>query len=139
MNWRLVLLLSLLGVAMTVPAVMGVFTETMELTAWVIIAVAAALLLAARGAGTFGNGFMAGLLMGLWQHLLVFVLWDMYIAANPEFAATLAEDNPFKGMDPRLGMLIAGPVIALAYGLILGLLTWLAGRMLHHKPLPLEP
>jgi hypothetical protein len=140
MNWRLVLLLSLLGIAMTVPAVLGWLTESwMEYGAWAVVAVFTALVLAARGSGNFRHGFMAGALMGVWQHLLVFLLWDMYIQHNPEFAATLAEDNPFKGIDPRYGMLIAMPVISIMYGLLTGLLAWLAGRMVRGKPLPLEP
>ena len=71
MNWRLILLISLAGVVMTTPSILGWFkAEWMEGIAWLIIAFVAALALATRGSGTFGAGFVAGALMGLWQHIL---------------------------------------------------------------------
>ena len=75
----------------------------------------------------FVTGFLVGFFDGVFNSIVQSAFFDTYLANNPKFAEGF---GPIPGgLDPRLFVLIAGPFVGLLYGLFLGLLAWLAGKV----------
>jgi len=139
MRWKLVLLLSLFGVLIAVPVLLGwISSESLEFGLWLLIAIYCGWHFA-RGSKPFANAFVSGALMGIWQHLIVYVFWDMFAANNPQFVQQMSEHG--QGFSPRNSMLFGLVLIAPAYGLFMGLFAWLLAKLLRPKPAasPAEP
>ena len=129
MNWRNIILLSLLSLPVTLLAIYGVIpTATVEAVVWLLLVLVLAWLL--RSAPRpFLSGLVVGLLMGLWSHLLSIPLWDTYVAHNPELSAEILAGATEKGMSLPTFMLVTAPVVGVMYGLVLGLLAWGASKL----------
>jgi hypothetical protein len=132
LNGKLVLSLSLLGLAIGVLSVLGltsarVLAMPLEFWLWLLSAAATALVLVRRtGASFFRHGFATGLLAGLWPALLMFLFFDAHMANNPVYAEEFSAAPA--GLSPRAFFLVSAPIRALVWGAILGALTWLASR-----------
>jgi hypothetical protein len=131
-NAKLVLLLSTLGLLVGVLSVLGLTSKSflavpLEFWLWITTAAVTALVLARRvGAAFFRHGFAAGALAGLWPALLMFLFFDAYMANNPVYAEEFSAGPG--GLSPRVFFLISAPLRALAWGAVVGSLTWLASR-----------
>lgn len=131
MNWRWILMLSLLGVAMGVASVMG-WMGGKELWLWIGIVLIAAVLLGYNvKTKLFKHGFFTAALWTVLNGLVVMILWDTYIENNPQTAAQFAQIPA--GLNPRIFMLISVVFLALIWGAVLGLLAMLAGKLLAEK------
>jgi hypothetical protein len=131
MNWKLILTLALSGAAMGLASVFGL-THGIELYLWVVIALAVAVFVARKvRRRQFLHGFWIGLIGGAISPLIQVVMWSTYINNNPELAQEFAQVPA--GFDPRTFVLAASPLIAAFSGVVLGALTWTAGKMLGEK------
>ncbi len=122
----LVLKLSLFGLAMGVATVF-VIPSSIEPLFWLAIFVACAVVIAKRAPGKhFVHGFLVSLANSVWITGAHIALAGSYLARHPDEAAMMAK-MPLPD-SPRLMMLMTGPAIGIASGLVLGLFAFVAGK-----------
>ncbi|MGH9966251.1 MAG: hypothetical protein ACREBG_00240 [Pyrinomonadaceae bacterium] len=127
MNWRLVSSLSVFGVAMGVASVLGL-TKGLEPVMWPIIGIFCAIWIARKARQKYLlHGFFAGLLAGGIAPLIQALLFSTYTANNPRVAEGL-KDLP-AGFSPQSFFFVLVPIIAVLSGLVLGLLSWVTGKI----------
>jgi hypothetical protein len=128
MNWKLVLQLSLFGLAMAFATVFFV-PSRIEPFCWIAIFIAVAYVIGARATPRpFLHGLAVGVVNSVWvtgAHLLFFT---QYIA-NHAREAEMMRSSPMAST-PRLMMAITGPVIGVVSGIILGLFALAAAKTL---------
>jgi hypothetical protein len=132
MKLPLIAVITLLGIGMGFATLVGAIPRGFELPLWLVIALLAAILIGRISQRRFLNGFLAGLLSGLASPIVILLFFDSYLAKNPAAAQTFSS-LPAAGMSPRLFMAILSPIIAICYGLAVGLLAMLAGKVLGRK------
>ncbi len=131
MNWKLILLLSLFGLAMAIATVF-VIPSSIEPVCWLIIFIICAILIAKFSPGKyFLTGLVVSLLNAVWITSFHIILFDSYMATHPEQSSMIAK-MPFPD-HPKLLMLMTGPVIGILSGLILGLFAFIASRIFRKK------
>jgi uncharacterized membrane protein YeaQ/YmgE (transglycosylase-associated protein family) len=129
MNWRLIFTLSVVGVLMGVATVLGI-TKGMEGLLWLIIAIFCAFWIARNVKEKhFQHGLLVGVIAGSIAPLIQVLLFSTYAANNPE----IVRDAP-PGWSARTLFLIMTPFIGVVSGLVLGLLTWAAGKVFRKSP-----
>lgn len=128
MNWRLILLLSLFGVAMAVASLFGL-TRGIEPLLWLLIFIFYAWCVAKKATGKyFLHGFLASVLNGIWISIVHAAFYSLYIRNNPEMLQSFSKLPP--GLSPRLMMLIIGPLVGAFFGVVAGLLAFVAAKIL---------
>ena len=126
MNWKLIFQLSLFGLAMAIATVSWI-PSNIELLFWLVILLVCAYLIAKRCSGKyFLHGFMVSIFNSVWMTAIHVTLFDTYMANHPE-AAQMSASLP---MSPRLGMVIMGPIIGALFGVVLGVFTLVAAKLL---------
>jgi hypothetical protein len=127
MSWKLVLALSMFGLAMAFATVF-VVPPNIEPWAWLGIFVVCAYIIAKRAPSKiFVHGICLGLVNSVWvtgAHVLFF---DKYIGGHPQemmMAARLASVGA-----PKIVMAISGPVVGLVSGIVLGLFAVIASKI----------
>ena len=127
MNWKLIFALSLFGVAMGIASLFGL-TGHIEPLLWIVIFVFYAWWIAKHCSGKyFLHGFLVSVLNGVWISLIHSALFETYIRNNPEMTAGF--QNLPKSINPRLLVLIIGPIIGVLTGVIAGLFAWVAAKL----------
>ena len=136
MNWKLILQLSLFGLAMGIATVF-VVKSNVEPIYWLVIFLISSYLIATRAPSRwFLHGVCVSLANSVWvtgSHVLLF---RQYIANHPTEAAMMAS-MPLR-THPRVMMLITGPVIGLVFGIILGLFAIVARKLVSSREAPTE-
>lgn len=131
LNIKLVLLLSVFGLAMALGTVF-VIPSNIEPAFWFVIFVVCAVLIAQRCSGKY---FLHGLLVGLancvWVTSFHILFFDSYLARHPQEAAMM-KTMPLPD-SPRLMMLMMGPVVGVVSGIMLGIFALLASKIFKRK------
>ena len=128
MNWKLIFLLSLFGLAMAVASLFG-WTGRAEPLLWFVIFIIYAWLIARNCAGKyFLRGFLVSIVNSVWITAINFAFFSMYIKNNPQ----MLERVP-PGMNPRVLTLIAGPVAGVIFGVVAGLFAFIAAKISKKK------
>jgi hypothetical protein len=123
MNWKLVLSLSLFGLAMGIATVF-VIPANVEPVFWLLIFAFCAYVIARRCAEKqFLHGLFVSLVNSVWITAAHLTFFDTYLARHPREAEMSASMS-----SPRLMMLLMGPVVGLVSGLVLGLFAFVASR-----------
>lgn len=126
MNLKLILLLSIFGLAMGLATVFFI-PSNIEPAFWLPIFVLCAVLIAR---GVSGNAFVHGVYLGLansvWITAAHVLFFDRYIATHAS-EASMMQIMPLAN-SPRLMMALTGPVIGVISGVIIGVLSFLASR-----------
>lgn len=131
MNWKLVLLLSLFGVAMGVASLFGM-TGRAEPLLWLLVFLFYAWVIATQAPGKyFLHGFLVSVLNGIWISIIHSAFFATYVQNNPQMQANLAALP--KGIDPRVLSLVFGPLIGAITGIVAGLLAWIAAKVLNKR------
>ncbi len=127
MNWKLIFQLSLFGLAMAFATVFWIPSK-FEPAFWLVIFVICAYLIAKKCSGKyFLNGFMVSMFNSVWITGAHAALSATYIANHPDEVQMMAS-MPMPD-SPRLMMVIIGPLFGAAFGLILGLFSFIASRL----------
>jgi hypothetical protein len=131
MNWRLVLQLSLFGLAMAIATVF-VIPSNIEPFFWLVIFLISAWVIAKRSPGRyFLHGLAVSLVNSLWITATHVLLFDSYIARHEEEARMMATmELP---VTPRMLMALSGPIIGLVSGVVLGLFAVIASRLVRKR------
>ena len=131
MDRRLIAMLSVAGVVMGVASVLG-WTQHREGVLWLVIAIASAFVIAREAPRAFFlHGFWTGLFAGIASTLIQCALYSTYLANNPDSAAQI-QTMPAT-WNPRVMLLIFAPLLGLANGVVIGLLSWVASRMIKRR------
>ena len=129
MNWKLIFLLSLFGMAMGFAAVF-VIPSNIEPLFWLVIFVICAYLIAKYATGKyFLHGLLVSIVNSIWISATHAALFYTYIANHPEYLKMLETAPPMVAGHPRRLMVITGPIIGVISGLILGLFAWVASKI----------
>lgn len=127
MNWKLIGLLSLFGLAMGIATVF-VIPSNIEPLCWLVIFVFCAYIIAKNSPGLhFLHGLLLGLANSAWITAAHILLFDQYLARHAR-EATMMSSMPLRS-SPKLMMGIVGPVVGLISGIILGLFAFVTGKL----------
>ena len=132
MNWRLILSLSLLGIALGIASVFG-FTSGREWLAWLFIGVYSAWKFSTRShEELFLHGFYLGILVGCFSSVIQAIFISPYLANNPRMVEAL---NALpQGLHPAAVVLIMGPIIGTVSGVVFGVLAVVVGKLVRRNP-----
>ena len=126
-NGKLILLLSLFGLAMAVATVF-VIPSNIEPVFWLVIFIVCAVVIARQCTERhFMHGFLVSLANCVWVTGAHILLADTYLANHPQEAEMLAK-MPLPD-SPRLMMLMTGPLVGIVSGLVLGLFAFIASKL----------
>jgi len=127
MNWKLIFQLSLLGLAMAV-ATISLIPSNMEFIFWLLIFIICAYVFAKRLPGKyFVHGFMLGLVNCIWVTAAHMLFANPYMAHHHQEVAMM-KSTPFSN-HPRVLMLISGPIAGIMSGLVIGLFSFIASKI----------
>ena len=133
MNWSLVLLLSLFGLVMGIATVF-VIPPDIEPVFWVAIFALSAYLIAKQAPGRYLlHGVMVGIANSFWITTVHVISSQRYLMGHPREAAMMTS-MPMPD-SPRLMMAMVGPVIGVVSGLVIGLLSVVAAKLVA-RPTP---
>jgi hypothetical protein len=125
MNWKLIFLLSLFGLAMAIATVF-VIPSNIEPFFWLAIFLVCAFLIARFAPGKFFlHGLLTSIANSIWITAAHVLLFDQYIATHAKEAAMMTR----MPMAPRVMMLVTGPIVGVISGLVLGLFSWIASKL----------
>ena len=125
MDWKLVLLLSAIGIIMGLLSVKG-FTQKIEPILWLLFGIATSLILSKNIDRPFLYGLAIGMGWGVLNGLTQSAFFDTYLANNPSIQQTFQKKT---FVPPRYFALITAPVIGVITGLTLGGLSLLLKRL----------
>jgi uncharacterized membrane protein len=127
MNWKLIFQLSLFGLAMAFATVFWIPSK-IEPAFWLVIFVICAYLIAKKCLGKyFLDGFIGSIFNSVWITGAHVAFSAPYMANHPDEVQMMAS-MPMPD-SPRLMMVIIGPLFGAAFGLILGLFSFIASRL----------
>jgi len=124
MNWKIILQLSMFGLAMGLATVF-VIPSNIEPLFWLVIFVICAYMIAKQTQKPFLHGLLLGLANSVWITAAHIVLFNQYIATHAREAGMM-QTAPFS---PRIMMAIIGPVIGLISGVVNGVRAMLASKV----------
>jgi hypothetical protein len=129
MNWKLIFLLSLFGLAMGL-ATIFVIPSNIEPFFWLVIFIVCAYLIAKYAPGKFFlHGFLVSIVNSIWITAAHVIFFYQYVAAHPEHLQMVANMPEALVGHPRRAMLLVGPIAGIASGIILGLFSWIASKI----------
>lgn len=132
MNWKLIIALSLFGVAMAFAGVYGITTQQSEAFIWPFIFMLYAVIIVKSVSGNyFLHGFLVSVLNGIWIGAIHALYFHTYIRNNPG-VKKLYEDMPHFA-SPKITMVVMAPVFGAIFGLVSGLFAYIASRVLKRK------
>ena len=131
MNWRLILQLSLFGLAMGIATVFLV-PSNIEPFFWLVVMIVSAYLIATRAPGRyFLHGFAVSIANSAWITAVHVGLFRAYADRHAEEIAMMA--NMGLPTHPRVMMALMGPVWGIVSGVVLGLLALLASKLVKRR------
>ncbi len=129
MNWKLIIQLSLFGLAMAIATVYWIPSLT-EPIYWLAIFIICAFLIARYCTRKyFLNGFALGIVNSIWVTAAHVILFPEYMANHPD----MQEVNASLPIDPQLFMILTGPIAGAASGIIIGLFSYIAYRIMDKR------
>ena len=131
MNWKLIIILSLFGLALGVASVFTL-TPVTEFVFWVAVTVVTAILIAKYAGGKFFlHGFLVAIVNTFWVTLSQVLLFYTYVTSHPEYLQMVATLPPALADHPRRLILYRAPVVALISGLFVGIVSLVASKVLN--------
>ena len=129
MNWKLIFLLSLFGLAMGV-ATVSLIPSAVEPFFWLVIFLICSFLIAKYAPGNyFLHGFLVSVVNSVWITAAHITMFYTYIANHPEFLQATNGLPPDLAGHPRRMMLPIGIISGIFFGIILGLFAWIASKI----------
>jgi hypothetical protein len=131
MNWKLIFLLSLFGLAMGISTVFWI-TQSMEPYFWIAVLIITAWLIARRAPGKyFLHGLFVGLANCVWV-IAAHVYWyATYLGNHPQMVEMMRK-WPLAD-HPRRAMVLFGPIYGIISGIVIGLVALLLAAVMGKK------
>jgi uncharacterized membrane protein len=127
MNWKIVFQLSIFGLIMAFGTI-SLIPEKFEPVFWIAIFIFCAYVIAKTCRSKyFLNGFCVSLVNCVWITAAHLIFYATYVANHPN-AAKMGQSMPMQG-HPRLLMLLMGPLFGIGFGLVLGLFSFIASKI----------
>jgi len=127
MNWKLIFQLSLFGLAMAV-ATISLIPSNIEPIFWFLVFIISAYVFAKQlPSKYFVHGFVLGLVNCIWVTAAHMLLANAYMAHHHQEVAMM-KTTPLSN-HPRVFMLIAGPIAGILSGLVIGLFSFIASKI----------
>lgn len=128
MNWKLIGMLSLSGLFMGVSTAFFIKSD-IEIYVWIPIMLLIAFFIAKQATSKyFLHGFLVSFISAFWILLAHSIFWDNFYELNK-----VSMDADFQSMPKEFSMkalmLIATPIIGAFFGLIQGLLAFVASKL----------
>ena len=134
MNWKLILQLSLFGLAMGIATVFAI-PSNVEPFFWLVIFVICAYIIATTCSSRFFlHGLLVSIVNSVWITTAHIAFADQYLARHAQEAAMMSS-MPLPD-SPRLMMAMTGPVIGVVSGLVLGAFAFVASKLVAPRPRP---
>ena len=131
MNWKLIFTLSLFGVAMGVASLFGL-TGKIEPLLWLGIFILYAVMIAKKARSKhFLHGFLVSVLNGIWVGIIHSAFSSTLFLNNPEMLEGF-QKLP-QSFSPQAMMLVMGPLIGAATGIVAGLFALIAVKVMAKK------
>lgn len=129
MNWHIILSLSLFGIVMGMLSLKGYTRGVFEYYLWVILAIFSVGVIAKNVDNRFFLvALITGLLWGFLNSIVQSIFFPTYAANNP-IAAESYKNLP-QAINPRFFVIISGIVIGGITGAAMGVLTYLAKKII---------
>ncbi len=123
MNWKLILALSLFGLAIAIASLWGL--GMIEPLLWLAVFIIYAWVIARRAPGKyFLHGFLVSVVNSIWITAIHAGFFSIYAKNNPQFVQSAPP-----GVNPRVLMIIMGPIFGLLFGLIAGLFAFVGSKV----------
>lgn len=128
MNWKLIFQLSFFGLIMAF-ATLSLIPEKIEPVFWLVIFIFCAWVIAKRAGGKyFLHGFVLSLANSVWITIVHSIFCLTYMTNHPDMSPDKMH-MPLSMQDhPREVMLILAPFFGAAFGLVQGLLAFIASK-----------
>jgi hypothetical protein len=131
MNWKLIFQLSVFGLAMAF-ATISLIPSKIEPAFWLAIFLICAYVIAKNCSSQFFlHGFLVSIVNCIWITGAHVFFYNSYITNHPE-AASMSAQMPLHN-HPRLLMLLMGPIFGAAFGIVLGLFSFLASKLIRRS------
>ncbi len=129
MNWRLIFVLSLFGLAMAFATVFWI-QSGVEPFIWVAIAIVCGYFIALYAPGRyFLHGFLVSMVNCVWITGAHIMLSAAYLAHHAKEAEQYAQINKQSGLGVTQAMLIFGPMIGVISGVLFGLFAVICSKV----------
>ncbi len=126
MSWKLILRLSMFGLAMGLATVFFIPSQ-IEPIFWLAIFIICAVIIAKRQPRRpFLHGLLVSLVNSVWITAAHALLFDNYVASHAREAAMMQKAP----LPPRVLMVLTGPLVGLVSGVVLGLFALAASRLI---------
>ena len=126
MNWKLIVGLSMFGLAMAFGTVF-VIPSKIEPLFWLAIFVTCAIIIAKKAPKKyFLHGLCVSLVNCVWITSAHVIFFNTYVANHPD-EAKMMTGMPFAG---RVMMLLTGPIVGLISGVVLGIFSFIASKFI---------
>lgn len=133
MNWKLIFVLSLFGLAMAVATISWI-PSSIEPIFWLLIFLFCAYRIATNAPGKyFLHGLMVGLVNCVWVTAAHILFSESYLANHAREAEQYTKMNEQMGVSATTAMFIIGPIVGIISGLILGLFSFIAAKIVKKK------
>lgn len=134
MNWKIIFQLSVFGLIMAVGTI-SLIPEKIEPFFWLVIMLFSAWVIAKTCPDKyFLHGFLVGLANCFWITLTDILLYNTYISHHADMASMNNSMPDPIIHHPRIGMVLAYIVIGIASGLIIGLFSFIASKIVKKNP-----
>lgn len=129
MNWKLIFALSLFGLAMGT-ATVYVVPSNVEPFCWLGIFIICAIIIARVAPGRyFLHGLMVSIVNSVWITASHVLMYDAYIANHQKEFEMMQSMKV--SLSPKVMMLLTGPVVGVVSGVVLGLFSVVAAKLLN--------
>ncbi|MEO8664977.1 MAG: hypothetical protein ABI462_05720 [Ignavibacteria bacterium] len=122
MNWKIILLLVLIGCAVAVASLFGLVYSKYEIVYWLVLGLASGFVIARTCSRPFMHGVIVGLFTGILGSVIQAVFFDKYLMNNP--ASLDGFKNITTSLEPQYVLLFSGPFFGIAYGIVVGLIAF---------------
>ncbi|MDB5007424.1 MAG: hypothetical protein JWP45_1817 [Mucilaginibacter sp.] len=129
MNWKIILQLSMFGLIMAFGTI-SLIPEKIEPAFWLVIFIFCAWVIARVCPGKyFLHGFLVSMVNSVWITIVHIAFRQTYIAHHPDMAS-MGTSMPLPlSIHPRLTIALMGPVFGAMFGIILGLFSLVASKI----------
>jgi hypothetical protein len=126
MNWKLIFQLSLFGLVMAFGTI-SLIPDKIEPLFWLVIFIIVAYIIAKTCTGKFFlYGFLVSMFNCVWIMMAHVLFYNSYAAHHPEMA-NMFPPNALSN-HPRVLMLLVGPFMGAAFGLVQGFFAFIASK-----------